>query len=278
MPRDVEGIAAMRKSGRVRLKDLRRAYRLIHDCRDAGHDHRAWPSILAEGLARLVDGQVVVMGEISFGEHGVPATVRSLAQRGWQRPSDREHYFQKFIVDKDFGDVLTFQRFAALRGGLITRTREQLITNDDWYGSQEFNEYNRSWMVDDMIMSQTMFGDPPTLLGFTISGDLSRERFSRGERRLIRMFHLEIAGHIGSSLAREPDHPLPDLPPRLKETLECLLEGDSEKQAARRLGLSRHTVHQYVQDLYRRLGVGTRAELMALCLRRPTPRPPDRSA
>ena len=268
----------MRKSGRVRLKDLRQAYRLIHDCRDAGHDHRAWPVILVEGLARLVDAQVVVMGEIGLGEPGVPARVRSIAESGWRRPSDRETFYRKYVVDKDFGDVLTFQRFATLRGGLITRTREQLVTDDDWYGSHEFNGYNRSWMVDDMIMSQAMFGDPPTLLGFTISGDLGRERFSRSERRLIRMFHLEIAGHIGFSLAREPDHPLPDLPPRLKETLGCLLEGDSEKQVALRLGLSRHTVHQYVQDLHRRLGVGTRAELMALCLRRQPTRPPGTTA
>ena len=48
----------------------------------------------------------------------------------------------------------------------------------------------------------------------------------------------------------------------------CLLEGDGEKQAALRLGLSRHTVHEYVGELYRRFGVCSRPELMALCLRR----------
>jgi DNA-binding NarL/FixJ family response regulator len=67
----------------------------------------------------------------------------------------------------------------------------------------------------------------------------------------------------------------PPLPPRLREALACLLEGDSEKQVARRLGLSRHTVHDYAKDLYRRLGVGSRAELMALCLRRQDEGAPD---
>ena len=42
-----------------------------------------------------------------------------------------------------------------------------------------------------------------------------------------------------------------------------LIEGDSEGQAALRLGLSRHTVHEYVTEIYRRFGGRSRAELMA---------------
>ena len=62
-----------------------------------------------------------------------------------------------------------------------------------------------------------------------------------------------------------------ELPPRLGQTLRCLLEGDSEKQVASRLGLSRSTIHEYVTALYRRLGVNSRPELMALCLRQQFP-------
>ena len=54
-----------------------------------------------------------------------------------------------------------------------------------------------------------------------------------------------------------------DLLPRMRQTLEHLLAGDSEKQIAVRLGLSRHTVHVYVKGLYKRLGVSSRGELMA---------------
>ncbi|HUB26738.1 MAG TPA: LuxR C-terminal-related transcriptional regulator [Tepidisphaeraceae bacterium] len=58
------------------------------------------------------------------------------------------------------------------------------------------------------------------------------------------------------------------LPPRLRQTLDLLLTGDSEKQIARRLSLSPHTIHDYVKAIYRRFGVGTRAELLALWVRR----------
>jgi DNA-binding NarL/FixJ family response regulator len=42
------------------------------------------------------------------------------------------------------------------------------------------------------------------------------------------------------------------------------LRGESEKQIAQKLGLSRHTVHEYVGNIYRHFGVCSRAELMAM--------------
>jgi DNA-binding CsgD family transcriptional regulator len=261
----------MRKSGRLRLGDLRRAFRLVHDCRDVGHDHRAWPVVLAEGLARLVDAQVVILGEVGVGAPGVPPHQELLADRGWHSPGVRDFWHERYIVNQEFRLLPTFQRFGALQGGLITRAREQLVDDGEWYGSLEFNEYHRSFVLDDVMFSLAMLGDPPALQGFSVLRELGRERFGAGQRRLIRLFHRELAGHVGNSLAREPGHPLPMLPPRLRQTLRCLLEGDSEKQAALRMRLSAHTVHQYAKALYRRLGVSSRAELMALCHKRSGP-------
>jgi DNA-binding CsgD family transcriptional regulator len=53
---------------------------------------------------------------------------------------------------------------------------------------------------------------------------------------------------------------------RMKDTLQLLLSGDSEKEVATKLGISRHTVHIHIKNLYKRLGVCSRAELMAKCL------------
>lgn len=64
-----------------------------------------------------------------------------------------------------------------------------------------------------------------------------------------------------------------DLPPRLRRLLERMLLGRSEKALARELELSAHTVHEYVKQLYRRLGVGSRAELMARFMVGPPARP-----
>ena len=60
-----------------------------------------------------------------------------------------------------------------------------------------------------------------------------------------------------------------DLPLRLRRVVSCLMNGDTEKRAAQRLGLSHHTVHSYVRELYELVGVRTRAELMVKLMKAP---------
>jgi DNA-binding NarL/FixJ family response regulator len=83
----------------------------------------------------------------------------------------------------------------------------------------------------------------------------------------VKLFQLEIAPLMGRVLATSEELG-PPLSPRLRQTLDALLEGDSETEAALRLGLSMHTIHEYVNSLYRLFGVSSRAELLAHFLRR----------
>lgn len=62
-----------------------------------------------------------------------------------------------------------------------------------------------------------------------------------------------------------------DLRPRHRETLELLMTGASEKEIAAALGISVHTVHQYVKAIYRRFRVKSRAQLMASRIRLDAP-------
>jgi DNA-binding NarL/FixJ family response regulator len=67
--------------------------------------------------------------------------------------------------------------------------------------------------------------------------------------------------------------PTPKLSPRLDRTLRGLLQGQSEKEIAADVGVSVHTVHEYVKELHRRLGVNSRGELLARFLPTRPPRP-----
>ena len=57
------------------------------------------------------------------------------------------------------------------------------------------------------------------------------------------------------------------LSPRQQQTLDGLMLGRSEKEVAAELGLSPHTIHEYVTSLYRIFGVRSRGELLAKCHR-----------
>jgi DNA-binding NarL/FixJ family response regulator len=66
--------------------------------------------------------------------------------------------------------------------------------------------------------------------------------------------------------------PVEPLSPRLSQTLDALLAGDSEKQIAQKLSISPHTVHVYVKALYRGFGVSSRGELLSRFIRKQSPR------
>jgi DNA-binding NarL/FixJ family response regulator len=89
---------------------------------------------------------------------------------------------------------------------------------------------------------------------------------------LCRLLGAQAAKPIQAPPAPPPSAPaeqLPNLSPRMRQTLERLLLGDSEKQIAAHLGVSRHTVHVYVKALYKGFGVCSRGELLARFVRQP---------
>ena len=66
--------------------------------------------------------------------------------------------------------------------------------------------------------------------------------------------------------ALSEEYPL--LTPREAEVLAALGDGLSNKEAARRLGISPNTIKFHVEALFRKLSVGTRAEAVAKGLKR----------
>jgi DNA-binding CsgD family transcriptional regulator len=70
----------------------------------------------------------------------------------------------------------------------------------------------------------------------------------------------------GQSLAPTPaphSHVGALLTPSQLRVLACMLEGMTEKEAGVKLGISRHTVHNHIRDIYQLLGVRSRGELLS---------------
>ena len=57
------------------------------------------------------------------------------------------------------------------------------------------------------------------------------------------------------------------LPPREKEILQLLVQGQSTKEAAARLEISYHTADGYIRDIYEKLQVNTRSGAVAKALK-----------
>ncbi len=49
---------------------------------------------------------------------------------------------------------------------------------------------------------------------------------------------------------------------RQREIVQLILQAKQQKEIAQQLGISRHTVHAYMRQIFARLGVAGRAEMM----------------
>jgi DNA-binding CsgD family transcriptional regulator len=74
-------------------------------------------------------------------------------------------------------------------------------------------------------------------------------------------------GAVGHPATDHPQPPPHGLSRRELEVLRLLAAGESNRQIARRLGLSPHTIERHVANLYRKIGARGRADATAYALR-----------
>lgn len=265
----------MSHSQRLRLKDLRDAYRLIGQCREisehatGGVSNReaaaAWRRRMCEGLCRLTGAQVGIAGGAPLPDDKhppVPQPGRS-TDIGWTDDKARRFYLT-YLHNGDAANDETGRALARLGPRpLITRARRQLLDDEIWYRSFTFNGYRRQSEIDDHIASVAVLPGRPIFHGITLHRALNDRPFAPREVRLTHWFHHELRPMLGRTLVLAEPSPEQALSPRLQEVFECLLKGENEKQIARKLHISQHTVHEHVKRLHRRFGVQSRSELLA---------------
>ncbi len=260
----------MTKADSLRVRDVRDAYRLIGDCRDLGRNPSLWYRRMLEGLYVLFGVLQAAGGEGWWDRPTRPLEpISAYSVSCDPAPEEAFHAYHRTAQPGSDPIFLAIQR---LPGRLITRTRRELVPDAAWHGSLA-SKYRRMGGIDDVLTSVFQVSDDGAISGIALNRAIGDRDFSPRERRLLEFFHAELGRLIRGPLVSATEPGLEQLSPRLRQTLACLLEGDSEKQVAARIGLSRATVHQYVTTLYRRFGVRSRGQLVAHVLQRtPDPR------
>lgn len=267
----------MGKSKHLSLDGVRRAFHLIGDCRDVGHDRVAWVRRAVAGLRDELGAYMAVGVSLEgMPEANNDATKRAFVDIGWESSRDRETWLS-LIRSGRFKAYRTCRAFFRQPGAtVVVRSRDQLVSRRTWLLSAERNEDRLPLHQDESLMGRYHYGPRGEHLLFSINRAVGDREFDGRERAFLRLFLREVHHLAGTSLTMDEAGPFADLTPRVRAVLDALLEGDGEKQIAVRLGISRHTVHDHIKALYRRIGVGTRGELITLYFR--ANRPPDRSS
>jgi DNA-binding CsgD family transcriptional regulator len=256
------------QSKRLSLREVRAVFRLVGECRELGADVAEWRRHLIAGLCRLTGAQVGLVGEMDYSRR---AWLQALHAEdvGWACPADRHRVWEQFFASGLYGRDLTAKRFfGKLPLAPWTVRREQIISDREWRHSVEFNDFVRRGGIDLGLLSRQPIGRRNRANVVVLYPPSGAAPLPERGRRLVHLAQQELGPRLGTALAVAGDPGWSTLPPRWRQALDCLLDGDSEKQAAARLGISRLTLHDYVRGLYRHFGVSSRGELMAFFLRR----------
>ena len=234
---------------KLRLLSVRRAFRLIGEIRQHGADPQEWRPHLLRGLIDLLDADLVISSEVHFRTIPKSDALKvtdigwGLERDGepWRIHSEREENPSSYLVvvgggkssTPDDDDIVPIKPAKKLRDG-----RGFVLSQ---YGLPHLGA------VDQLGLHRYDLNKP----------------FTHAQAKLVRLFHVELGRLWKDDALKRAADPTAELPPRLVQTLDGVLRGDSEKQIAFALGLSQHTVHNYIRALHSRFAVSSRAELIA---------------
>lgn len=263
----------MSKSARLRARDLRDLFRLTGECRELGDDPAAWHHHWFASLARMVGADLAVGGEATVvrGRHEIVGGF----DWGWENGFNRAAYLQLLseITDDVSGREL-YSAYAAHPAGQSGAglSRKDILTDRDWHHSSDYALYSVIGVDHTLSCVRPVPGLPGSVSALVLYRPLGAEQdFSGRHRRIVEESYAQLTPLYGGALARHVDPSPSQLPPRVREVLRCLLEGDGDKQVAKRLGISPYTVNEYTKQIYRHFRVAGRAELLALWIRRAYP-------
>jgi DNA-binding CsgD family transcriptional regulator len=258
-------------SATLRLRDYRRVVALGHECRELGDDVTLWHAHWFRELARLTGADLVIGGEVAVTPDGALVPLGTV-EWGWKNGLDRSPFLKALTGQADMCVSPIVAASFARRGATDREglTRTDLLADRAWYTTPYFESIHKPIGIDHCALS---FLASPGRAGVCSSITLSRgvgvrNDYTARDRKIIGESHALIASLIGGPLARFSDPSPSALPPRVRQVLRCVLEGDGDKQIAARLGISTHTVNQYTKTIHRHFGVATRAELLARWVRR----------
>jgi DNA-binding CsgD family transcriptional regulator len=139
------------------------------------------------------------------------------------------------------------------------------VSDRDWYRSEFANDYGLPAGFDHVLISFRGAQTPHTAFFVGVTRARGERPFSVEDRDFVELFHETLSPLLDQprDQSRSATTAATKLTPRMRLTLERLLCGESDKEIAMHLGISRHTVHQYCKAIYRAHGVTGRTQLLA---------------
>lgn len=241
--------------GTIRVARARAAVKLVGEVCELGPRTEAGRKHLLQGMIDLVG--CALGGAVMDTAYGIGMTcgIGAATLAGFD-----QELLEMFQVHHTHGSAFNPFHAAVMRienkriGQVFTFTDRDVVEAAAWRRSEWINDYVRPARVDQFLGSMRIVG-PHASLGCGFMRAARDRPFTDEDREVLHLVHLGIGAFFDLQRTR--------LTPRMRETLEILLTGASDKEIAARLDLSLHTVRQYVKTILRVHDVTSRAQLIA---------------
>jgi DNA-binding CsgD family transcriptional regulator len=243
--------------GFIRVERVRAAARLVGEVGELGARTEAGRRHLVDELLKLLGCAVGgAVHDTGYGP-GLKGGIAEATLSGFDRQIIdvfQAHHTQGSDFNPYHKSVM--RQLATLPDPVFTGTNRELVARAEWDGSEWINDYVRPARVDHFLCSMRILGKTSGMgCGFMrAAGD---RPFSDEDREVLHLVHVSIGPfYAGPS-------PRAQLTPRMRATLDVLLTGATDKEIAGQLGISPHTVRQYVKAILNAYDVSSRAQLIA---------------
>lgn len=245
--------------------EVQKLLRLLGSLYDRSAQPALWKERLLGGLCRLVGGSAglcALAGDVLPGRRW---RYQQVTQLGWGQGA-APAALGDWLAGSAPPDPMEAMVGRRPLRSTLTRTRAQVIEDEAWQASAHRQQVRRPLGVDECIYSLQPLSRPGWASVLSLHRPWGQHRpFTAHDALLVHLVHFELSGFFERELAIAQKLATSNgqLTPRMRQTLDLLLGGASEKKAAAALGLSPNTLHVHVRSLYRHFHVNTRAELLS---------------
>lgn len=212
---------------------------------------------MLQKLAPLVRARVAIACEHFISPRDPSQTyLVGLTEWGWQK-AEQDLFYEHLNSGGMVRDPL-HEPVKRLEFRSFTRRRRDFVPDNIWYASPIVDPLRRRCNVDDSLHTRCRLPQPGWSHAMTFMRSWGQEPFSIRDRFLVSLFHREL----GQLWRKVDSGPLASLSPRLRQTLDLILCGYSEKEMAAALNVSIHTAHDFAKRLYRHFSVAGRGGLI----------------
>ena len=236
------------------IKQVQAIVRIVAETAELWYDATLQRRYTLESLCRLLPAKAAVCFNYGDALSGGDKPCGALVQAGL---SDEQASLVSECLQSAKPVDPCIAALSKEEGRVVVRRRSQLVKDKEWRASEHYKKLREPLGLDDTLYARIAV--PGKVIVLCLLRGADQKPFTEREEQLVDLCLSQMAWPYQPDDASDPR--VAALQPRLRKVMQHLLEGDAEKQVAAKLGLSKHTVHEYVKMIYQQLGVSSRSEL-----------------